>query len=106
MNSTVPVLQTGTGNCHVYVDASADYDMAERIVINAKTQRTGVCNAAETLLVEASWAEAHLEALLKALTERRVELHGDEAAARYTEGMIPATESDLGWTNTCAWRWR
>lgn len=68
--------------------------MAERIVINAKTQRTGVCNAAETLLVEASWAEAHLEALLKALTERRVELHGDEAAARYTEGMIPATESD------------
>ena len=94
MNSTVPVLQTGTGNCHVYVDASADYDMAERIVINAKTQRTGVCNAAETLLVEASWAEAHLEALLKALTERRVELHGDEAAARYTEGMIPATESD------------
>ena len=86
MNSTVPVLQTGTGNCHVYVDASADYDMAERIVINAKTQRTGVCNAAETLLVEASWAEAH--------TERRVELHGDEAAARYTEGMIPATESD------------
>ena len=65
MNSTVPVLQTGTGNCHVYVDASADYDMAERIVINAKTQRTGVCNAAETLLVEASWAEAHLEALLK-----------------------------------------
>ena len=90
MNSTVPVLQTGTGNCHVYVDD----DMAERIVINAKTQRTGVCNAAETLLVEASWAEAHLEALLKALTERRVELHGDEAAARYTEGMIPATESD------------
>ena len=94
MNSTVPVLQTGTGNCHVYVDASADYAMAEAIVINAKTQRTGVCNAAETLLVEKSWAEAHLKELLKALTDKNVELHGDEAAAAYTEGMIPATEND------------
>lgn len=94
MNSTVPVLQTGTGNCHVYVDATADYGMAEAIVINAKTQRTGVCNAAETLLVEKSWAEAHLKQLLSALTGKKVELHGDEAAAAYTEGMIPATESD------------
>lgn len=94
MNSTVPVLQTGTGNCHVYVDASADYAMAEAIVINAKTQRTGVCNAAETLLVEKSWAEAHLKELLKALTDKNVELHGDEAAAAYAEGMIPATETD------------
>lgn len=94
MNSTVPVLQTGTGNCHVYVDKSADYAMAEAIVINAKTQRTGVCNAAETLLVQEDWAEEHLKALLKALTDKNVELHGDEAAARYTEGMIPATEAD------------
>ncbi len=94
MNSTVPVLQTGTGNCHVYIDASADYAMAEAIVINAKTQRTGVCNAAETLLVQEDWAEEHLKALLKALTDKNVELHGDEAAAQYTEGMIPATEAD------------
>ncbi len=94
MNSTVPVLETGTGNCHVYVDASADYEMAERIVINAKTQRTGVCNAAETLLVHSAWAEEHLRALLKALTDREVELHGDLPAAGYTEGMIPATEAD------------
>lgn len=94
MNSTVPVLQTGTGNCHIYVDKSADYAMAEPIVINAKTQRTGVCNAAETLLVQEDWAKKHLKPLLKALTDKNVELHGDEAAARYTEGMIPATEAD------------
>lgn len=92
--ATMPILQTGTGNCHVYVDESADYAMAEAITINAKTQRTSVCNAAETLLVQENWAEKHLEALLKALTDRNVELHGDEPAARYAEGMIPATEAD------------
>ena len=92
--ATVPILQTGTGNCHVYVDESADYAMAEAITINANTQRTSVCNAAETLLVQENWAEKHLEALLKALTDRNVELHGDEPAARYAEGMIPATEAD------------
>ena len=92
--ATVPILQTGTGNCHVYVDESADYAMAEAITINAKTQRTSVCNAAETLLVQENWAEKHLEALLKALTDRNVELHGDKPAARYAEGMIPATEAD------------
>ena len=92
--ATVPILQTGTGNCHVYVDRSADYDMAEAIVINAKTQRTSVCNAAETLLVQEDWAEEHLRDLLKALTDRNVELHGDAGAAKYTTGMIPATEAD------------
>ena len=92
--ATVPILQTGTGNCHVYVDESADYAMAEAIVINAKTQRTSVCNAADTLLVQENWAEAHLKDLLKALTDKNVELHGDEDAARYTTGMIPAAESD------------
>ena len=92
--ATIPTIETGTGNCHVYVDKSADYAMAEAIVINAKTQRTGVCNAAETLLVQEDWAEEHLKSLLKALTDKNVELHGDEAAARYTEGMIPATEAD------------
>ena len=92
--ATVPILQTGTGNCHVYVDRSADYAMAEAIVINAKTQRTSVCNAAETLLVQEDWAEEHLKDLLKALTDRNVELHGDAGAAKYTTGMIPATEAD------------
>ena len=92
--ATVPILQTGTGNCHVYVDRSADYAMAEAIVINAKTQRTSVCNCAETLLVQEEWAERHLKDLLKALTDRNVELHGDEPAAKYTTGMIPATEAD------------
>ena len=92
--ATMPILQTGTGNCHVYVDRSADYAMAEAIVINAKTQRTSVCNAAETLLVQEDWAEEHLKDLLKALTDRNVELHGDAGAAKYTTGMIPATEAD------------
>ena len=92
--ATVPILRTGAANCHVYVDESADYAMAEAITINAKTQRTSVCNAAETLLVQENWAEKHLEALLKALTDRNVELHGDKPAARYAEGMIPATEAD------------
>ena len=92
--ATVPILQTGTGNCHVYVDESADYAMAEAITVNAKTQRTSVCNCAETLLVQEDWAERHLKDLLKALTDRNVELHGDEPAAKYTTGMIPATEAD------------
>lgn len=90
MNSTVPVLETGTGNCHVYIDESADYDMAERIVINAKTQRTGVCNAMETLLVHEAWAEKHLRRLLDTMSGRSVELHGD---LDYP-GMIGATEDD------------
>lgn len=97
MNSTVPVLETGTGNCHVYIDKGTDYDTAEAIVINAKTQRTGVCNAMETLLVQEDWAKENLPRLLKTMTEKSVELHGDEKAAVYSEGMIPATESD--WEN-------
>ena len=92
--ATVPILQTGTGNCHVYIDESADYAMAEAITINAKTQRTSVCNCAETLILQESWAEKHGEALLKALADKNVELHGDEAASKYAPGMIPATERD------------
>jgi len=97
LNATVPVIETGTGNCHVYIDETADYDMAERIVINAKTQRTGVCNAMETLLVQEDWAKQHLERLLKTMTKKNVELHGDEAAGSYCPGVIPATEDD--WAN-------
>ena len=92
--ATVPILQTGTGNCHVYIDESADYAMAEAITVNAKTQRTSVCNCAETLIMQESWAGKHGEALLRALTDKNVELHGDEAAAKYASGMIPATEAD------------
>lgn len=94
MNSTVPVLETGTGNCHVFIDESADYDMAERIVINAKTQRTGVCNAMETLIVHEKWAVKNLEKLLRAVAAKGVELHGDEPSAIYYPDMIPAGEQD------------
>lgn len=94
MNATVPVLQTGTGNCHVYIDETADYEMAKAIVINAKTQRTGVCNAAETLLVQENWAKEHLKDLLAVLSEKKVALHGDDASAEYADNIIPANESD------------
>lgn len=92
--ATVPVLQTGTGNCHVYIDESAEYAMAEAIVINAKTQRTGVCNAAETLLVNERWAEKYLKRLLAALTGCGVELHGEPEAEKYCDKLLPAGESD------------
>lgn len=93
-NATVPVLQTGTGNCHIYIDETADYEKAKAIVINAKTQRTGVCNAAETLLVQENWAKAHLKELLAVLSEKKVELHGDDASAGYADNIISANESD------------
>ena len=73
----VPVIYAASGNCHVYVDATADLEMAERIIVNAKVQRPGVCNAAETLLVHASVAEAFLPRALAALRARGVELRGD-----------------------------
>ena len=97
LNATVPVIETGVGNCHVYIDETADYDMAERIVVNAKTQRTGVCNAMETLLVQEDWAKLHLARLLKTMTGKNVELHGDKKAQSYCAGVIPATEDD--WAN-------
>ncbi|WP_222193244.1 glutamate-5-semialdehyde dehydrogenase [Modestobacter italicus] len=90
--STVPVIETGVGNCHVYVDASADPAMAEAIVLNAKTSRVSVCNSAETLLVHRD--VAFLPRLLAALAEAGVTLHGDEAAARAHEGVVPATDED------------
>lgn len=95
-NSTVPVIQTGVGNCHVYVDESADLEKAVRIVINAKTQRPGVCNACESLLVHEKIAEAFLPAIGKALQEKKVEIRGDEETQRLVEGSVPATEADWG----------
>ncbi|GAB3658070.1 glutamate-5-semialdehyde dehydrogenase [Nocardioides korecus] len=91
--STVPVIETGVGNCHVYVDAAADLDMAERIVLNAKTHRTSVCNSAESLLVHADVAAVFVPRIVAALQGAGVLLHGDETFAR-EPGVEPATEAD------------
>jgi glutamate-5-semialdehyde dehydrogenase len=91
--STVPVIETGVGNCHVYVDAAADLDMALAIVLNAKTQRPSVCNAAETLLVHRDVADAFLPRALRALADAGVTVHGDATAAGYG-AVVPATEDD------------
>lgn len=93
-NATVPAIETGTGNCHVYVDASADLDMAKKIVINAKTQRPSVCNAEEKLLVHASVAETFLPDILSLLAERGVSIVGDEKVCTLFPDAIPATEED------------
>ncbi|GAA2067729.1 glutamate-5-semialdehyde dehydrogenase [Williamsia deligens] len=87
-DATVPTIETGTGNCHVYVGAAADLDVAESIVVNAKTRRPSVCNTAETLLVDAAIAPTALPRLLSALQAHGVVVHGDE------EGMTPADDSD------------
>ncbi|QKD79912.1 glutamate-5-semialdehyde dehydrogenase [Actinomyces marmotae] len=79
-NSSVPVIETGSGNCHVYVDASADLEAAVGIIVNAKTQRVGVCNAAETLLVHQDIAQEYLPAAARALWERGTTLHADDAS--------------------------
>jgi glutamate-5-semialdehyde dehydrogenase len=90
--ATVPVIETGVGNCHVYVDASADPAMAEAIVLNAKTSRVSVCNSAETLLVHRD--APVLPRLVAALTEAGVTLHGDEAARAVSDAVLPATDED------------
>lgn len=94
-NSTVPVIETGTGNCHTYVDESADLDMAVRIVINAKTQRPGVCNACESLLVNEAVADKFIPMVSKALKEKNVEIRGDK---KFIDegGAVPATDDDWG----------
>jgi glutamate-5-semialdehyde dehydrogenase len=91
--STVPVIETGVGNCHVYVDRSADVEKALAIVLNAKTHRPSVCNAAESLLVHADVAETFVPTVVAALQEAGVTVHGDEAFARH-DGVVPATEDD------------
>ncbi|GMA30874.1 hypothetical protein GCM10025875_08660 [Litorihabitans aurantiacus] len=95
--STVPVIETGVGNCHLYVDEGADVAQAVAILLNGKTQRVGVCNALETLLVHRSAAEQFLPAALAALTEAGVRLHADDdAAALAPEGadVVAATDED------------
>ncbi len=93
--STVPVIETGVGNCHVYVDAAADLDMAERIVLNAKTHRTSVCNAAESLLVHEDVAAQFVPRIVRALQAAGVTVHGDEQFAEHP-GVEPATAEDWG----------
>jgi len=92
--STVPVIETGEGNCHVYVDASADLDWAEAITVNAKCQRPGVCNAAETLLVHREVAAEFLPRIGEKLIAQGVELRGCEETRRYLPQAKPATEED------------
>jgi glutamate-5-semialdehyde dehydrogenase len=91
--STVPVIETGVGNCHVYVDRAADLDKALPVVLNSKTHRTSVCNAAESLLVHADVADEFLPRVVKALQEEQVTIHGDDAFGSYN-GVLPATDDD------------
>lgn len=91
--STVPVIETGVGNCHVYVDRAADLDKALAVVLNAKTHRTSVCNAAESLLVHAEVAEEFVPRVVAALQEAGVLVHGDATFAAL-DGVVPATEED------------
>jgi glutamate-5-semialdehyde dehydrogenase len=93
--SQVPVIETGVGNCHVYVDADADLDTALAIVLNAKTQRPSVCNAAESLLVHADVAAEFLPRVLAALGESGVTVHGDDRVAAHPD-VVPATDEDFG----------
>jgi len=93
--STVPVIETGVGNCHVYVDAAADLDIALGIVLNSKIQRTSVCNAAESLLVHETVAADFLPRVVHALQDAGVTIHGDAAFAAY-DGVQPATDEDWG----------
>ena len=95
-NSTVPVIETGTGNCHIYVDASADLSMAVDIIDNAKTQRTGVCNACESLVIHKDIVADLLPAVCERLFKKNVEIRGDETCCGYNDHIIPATEEDWG----------
>ncbi|MBC8622293.1 glutamate-5-semialdehyde dehydrogenase [Bacillus paralicheniformis] len=92
--STVPVLETGAGNCHIFIDESARSDMAEQVVINAKTQRPSVCNAIETVLIHKDWAKEHTTALLQKLEEAGVEIRGDEAVCALLPSAVPARKTD------------
>lgn len=94
--STIPVIETGTGNCHTYVDETADLQMAADIIINAKTQRVGVCNACESVLVHEKVKDAFLPVLAKRLQEKHVEIRADQAAYELIPGAAHATEEDWG----------
>lgn len=92
--ATVPVIETGAGNCHVYVDRDADLEMATAIAVNAKVQRPSVCNAAEKLLIHRQVASTYLPVIAKALIKHGVQLRGDEAARKIVPEIIPVTAED------------
>ena len=95
-NSTVPVIETGTGNCHIYVDESADLNMAVEIIENAKTQRMGVCNACESLVIHQRVASEVVPMIVQCLKQNQVEIRGDERACRITTEIAEASEEDWG----------
>ena len=94
--ATVPVIETGTGNCHIYVDETADFDMAVEIIFNANTQRIGVCNACESLVVHEKVKDALLPRLAARLSQKAVELRGDEGSREACSDILPASEEDWG----------
>lgn len=96
MNSTVPVIQTGAGNCHVYVDRTADVQMAADIIFNAKTSRPSVCNACESLLIHRDIARQALPVIQARLAEKQVEIRGDALVCEILDTAVPATEEDWG----------
>lgn len=95
-NSTIPVIETGTGNCHIYVDEYADLDKALPIILNAKTQRIGVCNSCESLVIHEAVKERFLPRLAKALKDANVEMRGDEQVCALVEDAVAAAEEDYG----------
>ena len=94
-NSTIPVIETGTGNCHIYVDKEADFEKAIPIIVNAKTQRIGVCNAAESLIVHKDIKDSFLPLFEKAMKEHSVEIRADKESIENFDGATPATEDDF-----------
>lgn len=95
-NSTVPVIETGTGNCHTYIDEYADPQMAVDIVVNAKTQRLGTCNTCESLVIHKDVVQTHLPAVVEALLKKGVQVRGDERVMAVSDQVIRATEEDWG----------
>src|SRR5260370_14210912 len=96
-NSVVPVIETGAGNCHIFVDESADFDMADDIVINAKTQRPSVCNSAEKLLVHERVAAKYVPRIVKKLIEAGVEVRGDGKSRSLAAGLDVRSAADQDW---------
>ena len=94
-NSTVPVIETGSGNCHIYVDGDCDIDMAAEIIFNAKTQRISVCNSCESLVIDSSVIKEALPKIKARLDTKNVEIRGDERAVQAAERILPATEEDF-----------
>lgn len=94
-NATVPVIETGTGNCHIYIDSECDMEMGKNIIVNAKTSRPGVCNAAESLLVHKDVAEEFLPMAIEALKEKGVEIRGCKETKKIDPSVLDATEEDF-----------